>query len=181
MTPQPVPGLQRHSPLARRTSRHVVAAAAQGGVGPGRARQTDFAERAPALATDVVAARPAVVGLQEATVWECLDASGSAVDVFDFTTQFLDALGADGADYVIAGAGGAEAVSPGFAIAPIPGATGRRRFKGDPAKAVGSPSAACGFQGWAATCWWCGPTWPATSSPWHQTSTPRRSRSCPGS
>lgn len=106
--------------------------------------QTDFSRRAPALAGEVVAADPAVVGLQEATVWECLDQSGTAVPVFDFTAQFLDALRRAGADYVVAAAGGASAVSPGFGIAPISGGS----VVTDPVNLpplVGATSAACGF------------------------------------
>lgn len=106
---------------------------------------TDFTARVGALSAEIVEQRPAVLGLQEATTWVCLDPAGRTVTVFDFTAQLLDELRSSGVAYEIAQAGGTRALSPGFEIAPIPGATVVR----DPATllpVVGADSAACGFK-----------------------------------
>jgi hypothetical protein len=107
--------------------------------------QTDFSRRVEALAADVVAQRPSVLGLQEAMKWVCLDAKGTEVTVVDFTNQLLARLSTDGVPYEIAQSSGDLAVSAGFAIAPIPGST----IVTDPTvlrAALGSDSAACGLQ-----------------------------------
>ena len=106
---------------------------------------TDFTSRVDDLARDVVERQPMVVGLQEATVWECLDPDGQPVTVFDFTSQLLDELARQGVPYVIAEHGGQTAFSPGYAIPPIGGLT----VVSDPAtlqSVVGSDAAACGFR-----------------------------------
>ena len=106
---------------------------------------TDFTARVDELARDVVTRKPMVLGLQEATVWDCLDSAGQPVTVFDFTTQLLDELQRQGAPYVIAEHDGQEAFSPGYAIPPITGLTVVR----DPATLqpiVGQDEAACGFR-----------------------------------
>lgn len=106
---------------------------------------TSFTSRVGALASDIEEQLPAVLGLQEATTWSCLDASGKAVTVFDFTQQLLDRLGADGKPYVIAQANGVPAVSPGFAIAPLAGLT----MVTDPTTLrpkTGLDTTACGIQ-----------------------------------
>ena len=85
---------------------------------------TDFAERAPALAAIVNEVDPAVIGLQEVARWLCTpDDQTEPVAVVDFTTEYLAAAAATGTGYVVASANGAEAVSPGFSIAPLVGAT----------------------------------------------------------
>lgn len=106
---------------------------------------TNFTARVDALSSEIVENRPAVLGLQEATVWQCLDAAGTAVTIYDFTTQLLDHLREVGSPYVIAEANGTKAFSPGFAIAPIPGIT----VVNDPRNLqpkVGLDSSACGMQ-----------------------------------
>jgi len=85
---------------------------------------TDFPARAPALADIVTEVNPVVVALQEVTRWVCTpDADTEPVAVVDFTGEYLAALGAAGTSYEVASANGTAAVSPGFAIDPIIGAT----------------------------------------------------------
>ena len=85
---------------------------------------TDFTERAPALAAIVDEVEPAVIGLQEVARWLCTpDDQTEPVAVEDFTTEYLAATAAAGTEYVVASANGTEAVSPGFSIAPLVGAT----------------------------------------------------------
>jgi hypothetical protein len=106
---------------------------------------TNFASRVDELASDVVNRKPMVLGLQEATVWDCLDSAGQPVTVFDFTTQLLDELQRQGERYVIAEHDGEVAFSPGYAIQPIVGLTVVR----DPATlqpVLGQDEAACGFR-----------------------------------
>jgi hypothetical protein len=106
---------------------------------------TDFASRVDELASDVVNRKPMVLGLQEATVWDCLDSTGQPVTVFDFTTQLLDELQRQGERYVIAEHDGEVAFSPGYAIQPIVGLT----VVSDPATlqpVLGQDEAACGFR-----------------------------------
>ena len=107
---------------------------------------TDFPQRVPVLAAEVVAADPAVIGLQEATTWLCTpDAETEPVAVFDFTAEYLDATAAAGSAYAVASSGGAEAFSPGYAIDPIVGAT----VVSDPetfGPLFGTDTASCGFR-----------------------------------
>lgn len=109
-------------------------------------RATDFQARAPKLAAEVVEHRPAVIGLQEATTWNCQTGLfGKSVAVYDFTRDFLTALEAAGEPYVVAQAGGQEAFNPGYSIGPIPTMT----TVTDPATfqpLFGSDTAECGFQ-----------------------------------
>jgi endonuclease/exonuclease/phosphatase family metal-dependent hydrolase len=106
---------------------------------------TDFDARAPLLAAEAAASRPAVIGLQEATVWRCRGSLfGDIVPVFDFTDAFLAATAAAGVPYVVAEADGGRAENPGYAIGPLPGLTVT-----DPATfqpLFGKDSADCGFQ-----------------------------------
>jgi hypothetical protein len=82
---------------------------------------TDFAARAPRLAGEAARHRPAVIGLQEATTWRCRPGSvGRAVDVFDFTADFLAATRQAGVEYVVASHDGREAFNEGYAIPAIP-------------------------------------------------------------
>jgi len=82
---------------------------------------TDFTARVPVLAAETVAARPAVIGIQEATTWECRPSAfaGTTV-VYDFTQQFLDATAAAGTPYVLASANGRTAINQGYSIPAIP-------------------------------------------------------------
>jgi hypothetical protein len=109
-------------------------------------RDTDFPSRAPALAAEAAAINPVVIGLQEATTWSCTpDASTAPVVVFDFTADYLAATAKNGPGYVVATKDGAKALSPGYAIEPIVGATVVR----DPARfqpLFGTDQASCGFQ-----------------------------------
>ena len=53
---------------------------------------TDFDQRVTLLAEEAAAAKPDVIGLQEATIWSCRPKPWSSpVPVFDFTEQFLEA------------------------------------------------------------------------------------------
>lgn len=111
----------------------------------GQVRRTDFATRVTALAGEVVAAKPDVIALQEATNWLCTPhVWQAATPVIDFTADFLAATARAGTPYVVAQAGG-RAVNPGFAINPIPGLT----MAHDPAMfqpLFGTDDAACGFR-----------------------------------
>lgn len=107
---------------------------------------TDFKARVPKLAAEAVEYRPAVIGLQEATTWNCRTGLfGDNVAVYDFTRDFLRAAEAAGEPYVVAQADGKEAFNPGYSIGPIPKLTTVR----DPATfqpLFGSDTAECGFQ-----------------------------------
>jgi hypothetical protein len=106
---------------------------------------TDFTARVPLLAQEAADARPAVIGIQEATRWECSTSpvSGTTV-VYDFTTQFLEATRDAGVPYVLASAEGETAENPSFSIPAIPWVT----RVDDPATfqpLFGSDTAYCGF------------------------------------
>lgn len=107
---------------------------------------TDFPGRAPALAAAAARERPEVIALQEATTWRCsAGLTGGTEVVYDFTRDFLAATRAAGVPYVLAEAGGRQALNPGYSIGPIPGFTTVR----DPATfrpLFGSDTADCGFE-----------------------------------
>ncbi len=107
---------------------------------------TDFTARAPDLAAEVVAIKPDVIALQEATRWVCRNGLlGETKTVFDFTQQFLDATRDAGTEYVLAAQGGESAVNPGYSIPPIPWLTSVN----DPETfqpLFGTSDAACGFE-----------------------------------
>ena len=109
-------------------------------------KQTNFNKRAPRLAAEVVASRPDVVGIQEATIWFCKkNAWSPRTEVFNFTEQFLAATKAQGSEYVLASSGGKTALNTGFSIAAIPFVT----MVNDPETfqpLFGQDSAACGFE-----------------------------------
>ena len=72
-------------------------------------KATDFNQRAPKLAAEVIAARPDVIGIQEATIWFCKkNAWSKRTEVFNFTDQFLAATKAQGREYVLASKGGKQ-------------------------------------------------------------------------
>ena len=107
-------------------------------------RATDINVRAPALAREIIAARPDVLGMQEVASWECRAGLGGSTVVFDFSSIILDATRAAGVPYVIASAGGSQARNPGYSIPAIPFVT----MVHDPATfqpLFGSDDAACGF------------------------------------
>ncbi len=87
----------------------------------GEVQETDMLQRAPLLAQEIIDNGAAVVGLQEATLWECADRlGGTPQPLYDFTNDLIEALAAKGAAYQIAkDPQGAEAVQPGFAFPPV--------------------------------------------------------------
>jgi hypothetical protein len=106
---------------------------------------TDFDARVGALADEAARARPAVIGLQEATTWSCRPQPWSAAEtVYDFTAGFLAATEAAGVRYVVAEADGGAALNPGYTIPPIPFAT-RVVDPGTFQPLFGTDEADCGF------------------------------------
>lgn len=107
---------------------------------------TDFKERAPKLAAEVIANDADVVGLQEATTWFCKKNLWSKkVVVFNFTEEFLNATKAAGREYVLAAKDGVRALNVGYSIPAIPYLT----MVNDPKRfqpIFGSDRAACGFE-----------------------------------
>jgi hypothetical protein len=82
---------------------------------------TDFDSRVGLLAAEAAAARPDVIGLQEATTWSCRPSPLSSPEpVFDFTEQFLAATEAAGVPYAVAEKDGEQALNPGYSIPSIP-------------------------------------------------------------
>lgn len=106
---------------------------------------TDFDQRVTLLAEEAAAAKPDVIGLQEATIWSCRPKPWNApVPVFDFTEQFLGATAEAGVPYEVAERGGITAQNPGYGIPPIPFLT----TINDPdtfQPLFGSDTADCGF------------------------------------
>ena len=109
-------------------------------------KATDFNQRAPKLAAEVIAARPDVIGIQEATIWFCKkNAWSKRTEVFNFTDQFLAATKAQGQEYVLATKGGKTALNTGYSIAAVPFVT----MVNDPETfqpLFGQDKAACGFE-----------------------------------
>ena len=106
---------------------------------------TDFTQRAPLLADELAREKPAVVGIQEATTWECSEGVfGSSVVVYDFLAQLLGATKATGVEYVVASKDGSAAVNPGYAIPALPFLTVVRDTETFQ-PIFGSDEAACGF------------------------------------
>ena len=105
--------------------------------------KNDFSKRSIALAAEIKKYHPDVIGLQEATIWNCKkNAWSKKTQVFNFTDQLLAALGGE---YVLASKDGTTAFNPGYSINPIPFLTivkDPARFK----KIFGQETAACGFQ-----------------------------------
>jgi endonuclease/exonuclease/phosphatase family metal-dependent hydrolase len=73
-------------------------------------RRTDFRTRAGAIAGEIAATRPDVVGLQEASMWERAAGSGALEPAADYLEILLDALRARGVSYR------AAVVVPGFTV-----------------------------------------------------------------
>ena len=109
-------------------------------------KATDFNQRAPKLAAEVIAARPDVIGIQEATIWFCKkNAWSKRTEVFNFTDQFLAATKAQGQEYVLASKDGKTALNTGYSIAAVPFVT----MVNDPETfqpLFGQDKAACGFE-----------------------------------
>jgi endonuclease/exonuclease/phosphatase family metal-dependent hydrolase len=109
-------------------------------------KATDFNKRAPKLAAEVIAARPDVIGIQEATIWFCKKNLWSKrTEVFNFTEQFLQATKAQGQEYVLATKNGKTALNTGYSIGAVPFIT----MVNDPATfqpLFGQDKAACGFE-----------------------------------
>jgi hypothetical protein len=95
--------------------------------------ETDALSRAPLMAQESIESDAAVVGLEEATLWECREPPVRRVDPgYDFTADLIDALAGEGAGYQIALAlESNEAVqAAGFAspaVTPLNGAPPRQR------------------------------------------------------
>jgi hypothetical protein len=106
---------------------------------------TDFSARAPLLAAEAARHQPAVIGLQEATHWRCRAGNvGRAVDVYDFTAEFLAATRDAGVEYVVAEHDGRRAFNEGYSIPAIPFLS----VVDDPATfqpLFGRDTATCGF------------------------------------
>jgi hypothetical protein len=106
---------------------------------------TNFDERSVRLASEIARYQPDVVGLQEATVWGCRTGLfGGVTPVFDFTELLIDALAADGLDYVVAQVDGVNADNPGQEIPAVPFVT----TVTDPENlqpVLGRDSAYCGY------------------------------------
>ena len=109
-------------------------------------KKTDFNKRAPKLAAEVIAKKPDVVGLQEATIWFCKkNVFSKRTEVFNFTKQFLAATKAQGTEYVLAQKDGITALNTGYSIAAVPFVT----MVNDPEifqPLFGQDEAACGFE-----------------------------------
>ena len=109
-------------------------------------KKTDFNKRAPKLAAEVIAKKPDVIGLQEATIWFCKkNLFSKRTEVFNFTQQFLDATKAQGTEYVLAQKEGKTALNTGYSIAAVPFVT----MVSDPETfqpLFGQDKAACGFE-----------------------------------
>ena len=108
-------------------------------------KATDFTQRAPLLAQELINSGAQVIGVQEATTWRCRTGFFSKeVVVHDFLADLLAALEAKGANFSIANVGDHRALNPGFEISPIPHLT----MVSDPEtfpKLFGTERAACGF------------------------------------
>lgn len=83
-------------------------------------RQTNFPKRSELFAKEIKAAKPDVIGLQEATNWYCQkNALGQKVIVYDFVEILLAQLKQQGLNYTIAQKDGQVAQNVGFEISPI--------------------------------------------------------------
>ncbi len=107
---------------------------------------TDFTQRAPGLAEEIIESGADVVGIQEATHWYCKKNLWSKkVVVFDFLKEFLAATKTAGSEYVLASKDGVDALNIGYSIPTIPYLT----MVTDPKTfqpLFGSDKAACGFE-----------------------------------
>ena len=107
---------------------------------------TDFSQRAPLLAKEIITNKADVIGIQEATTWICKkNAWSGKTEVLNFTDQLLAATKSLGTEYVLAEKDGTKAKNIGFSIAAIPFLT----IVNDPQTfqpLFGQDTAACGFE-----------------------------------
>ena len=106
-------------------------------------KKTDFTKRAPALAAQIRAENPDVIGIQEATTWYCKkNLFSKKVAVFNFTDTLLKELAGE---YVIPTKDCVTSLNPCYSIAPVPYLT--KVTDADTFQPIfGTDSAACGFQ-----------------------------------
>ena len=87
-------------------------------------RATDFTKRAPKLAAEFAAAKPDVIGIQEATIWYCKkDLWSGKVEVFNFLNTLVSETKKTGVGYSLARASSDDkktTFNPGYSIAAIP-------------------------------------------------------------
>ena len=108
-------------------------------------KNTNFSERAPLLARELIATGASVIGIQEATTWRCRAGFLSEeIVVYDFLEELLAALAAQGAQYSLATFENRRAINPGFEISPIPHLTLVRDEELFP-ELFGKERVACGF------------------------------------
>ena len=108
-------------------------------------RATDFSQRAPLLAQELISTGAAVIGIQEATTWRCRAGFFSdEIVVHDFLAELLAALKKKGAKFSLASFANRSAINPGFEISPIPHLTLVRDTKLFPSL-FGKERVACGF------------------------------------
>ncbi len=108
-------------------------------------KSTNFSERAPLLARELIATGASVIGIQEATTWRCRAGFLSEeIVVYDFLEELLAALAAQGAKYSLATFENRRAINPGFEISPIPHLTLVRDEELFP-ELFGKERVACGF------------------------------------
>lgn len=106
---------------------------------------TDFSQRAPLLAQELISTDAAVIGIQEATTWRCRAGFFSdEIVVHDFLAELLAALEKKGAKFSVARFANRSAINPGFEISPIPHLTLVRDKKLFP-PLFGKERVACGF------------------------------------
>lgn len=81
-------------------------------------KKTDFRARAKILANEIEQNQPDVIGVQEATSWQCQKNLWSKkVRVYDFISILINELSGE---YVVAEFENSKAYNPGFSISPIP-------------------------------------------------------------
>lgn len=106
---------------------------------------TDFSQRAPLLAQELLSSGASVIGIQEATTWKCRAGLFSKeIVVHDFLADLIDALKTKGANFTVAEFDNRQALNPGFEISPIPHVTLVRDKKLFPSL-FGKERVACGF------------------------------------
>jgi hypothetical protein len=106
---------------------------------------TDFSQRAPLLAQELLSSGASVIGIQEATRWKCRAGIFSKeVVVHDFLSDLLSAIREKGGNFTVAEFDNRQALNPGFEISPIPLVTLVRDEKLFPSL-FGKERVACGF------------------------------------
>jgi len=106
-------------------------------------KKTDFNKRAKLLADEINQYQPDVIGVQEATTWQCQKNLWSKkAKVYDFIEILLKELSGG---YVVAEFENTRAYNPGFSISPIPYLTKVTDPEVFP-KLFSQTSASCGFE-----------------------------------